>query len=100
VEFQYGMGGCLSNTHYMLSLTLNAPRDAFDNPSQFLFEGKSVDDLFWPMHLNFKFFGMEPLPTFACYAVIKAPDIENDFKRFDAHLRAHFPARMAQGAPA
>jgi modulator of drug activity B len=31
------------------------------------------------MHLNFKFFGMEPLPTFACFDVMKNPDIENDF---------------------
>ena len=76
----------------MLSLTFNAPRDAFDDPSQEFFGGKSVDDLFWPAHLNFKFFEMTPLETFACYDVMKNPQIESDLVRFDEHLERHFPA--------
>lgn len=74
----------------MLSLTLNAPKEAFNDPDQWFFEGKTIDDLFWPMHLNFKFFGMEPLETFACFDVMKNPDIENDFQRFSAHLKQQF----------
>jgi modulator of drug activity B len=77
-------------TKYMLSLTLNAPKAAFDGPNQWFFEGKGLDDLFWPMHLNFKFFGMKPMETFACFDVMKNPDIENDFIRFEAHLNRHF----------
>lgn len=88
----YGMGGALRGTKYMLSLTFNAPLEAFDDPQQAFFAGKGVDDLFWPMHLNFAFFGMEPLPTFACYDVMKNPEIERDFVRFGAHLNEHFPA--------
>ncbi|MEM6252926.1 MAG: NAD(P)H-dependent oxidoreductase [Cyanobacteria bacterium P01_D01_bin.156] len=89
---QYGMGGTLTDAKYMLSLTFNAPKDAFDDDGQWFFEGKSVDDLFWPMHLNFKFFGMQPLETFVCFDVMKNPDIENDFIRFEDHLNQHFPA--------
>jgi modulator of drug activity B len=89
---QYGSGGTLTGKRYMLSLTFNAPRDAFDDASQTFFAGKGVDDLWWPMHLNFKFFGMEPLPTFACYDVMKNPQIESDFARFTEHLQQHFPA--------
>ena len=81
---QYGTGGTLTNSQYMLSLTLNAPQDAFDDPDQKFFAGKSLDDLFWPMHLNFRFFGMQPLETFACFDVMKNPDIETDFIRFKA----------------
>ena len=44
------------------------------------------------MHLNFKFFGMQPLVTFACFDVMKNPDIENDFMRLEAHLNQHFLA--------
>lgn len=88
---QYGSGGTLTGRKYMLSLTCNAPSDAFDDASQDFFGGKGVDDLFWPMHLNFKFFGMEPLPTFVCHDVMKNPDVENDFARFAAHLAHHFP---------
>ncbi len=42
------------------------------------------------MHMNFRFFAMTPLPTFACFDVLKNPDIGNDFRRFDAHIDEHF----------
>lgn len=87
---QYGTGGTQYGKKYMLSLTFNAPREAFDNADQYLFQGKSVDDLFWPMHMNFRFFGMTPIETFACFDVLKNPDVENDFARFRAHLNKHF----------
>jgi modulator of drug activity B len=89
---QYGSGGTLTGKKYMLSLTLNAPRDSFDDPEQRFFDGCSIDDLFLPMHLNFKFFGMTPLATFASHDVLKNPDVEGDFERFTAHLDQHFPA--------
>ena len=92
----YGMGGTLGDTRYLMSLTFNAPAEAFGDPSEPFFGGKSVDDLFWPMHLNFQFFGMQPLPTFACYDVMKNPAIEADFERFEAHLNEHFPALSPQ----
>lgn len=86
----YGAGGTLNGKRYMLSLTFNAPAEAFNDESEYLFRGKSVDDLFFPMHMNFRFFGMQPIETFACFDVIKNPDIENDFGRFEAHLDKHF----------
>lgn len=87
----YGTGGSLTGKKYMLSVTFNAPREAFDDPNQEFFEGRSVDDLLLPAHLNAKFFDMTPLPTFAAFDVMKNPDVENDFKRFDDHLREVFP---------
>lgn len=86
----YGAGGCLTDSKYMLSLTFNAPKEAFNNKDEYLFTGKSVDDLLFSQHMNFKFFGMQPLPTFACHDVMKNPDVEADFKRFEAHLDMHF----------
>ena len=77
----------------MLSLTLNAPADSFDDASQVFFGGMSIDDLFRPMHLNFAFFGMKRFPTFACFDVMKNPQIESDLERFRAHLREFFPAQ-------
>ena len=88
---QYGSGGTLKGKKYMLSITYNAPMEAFDDPGQEFFDGRSVDDLFWPMHLNFKFFGMTPIETFACHDVLKNPDVGNDFIRFEAHLDGLFP---------
>ena len=85
----YGMGGTLTNTKYMMSLTFNAPKESFNDAEEF-FNGKSIDDLMFPMHMNFKFFGMKPMETFACYDVMKNADVENDFKRFEAHIHKHF----------
>ena len=89
VTKQYGTGGSLQGKKYMLSLTFNAPKEAFGDPDQWFFSGRSVDDLLVPTHLNFKFFGMEALPTFTCFDVMKNPDIENDFKRYDQHVQQH-----------
>lgn len=85
----YGKGGTLNNTQYMMSLTLNAPAESFADVADF-FEGKSVDDLVFPMHMNFKFFGMQALPTFVCYDVMKNADIDSDFARFEKHLNENF----------
>lgn len=86
-EKQYGTGGVLGDKRYMLSLTFNAPREAFNDSDQFLFQGRSVDDLFFPTHMNFRFFDMKALETFVCYDVMKNPDTENDKVRFRKHLR-------------
>ena len=85
----YGAGGTLTGKYYMLSLTFNAPEEAFNHEGEYLFRGKSVDDLWLPMHMNFRFFGMTPLETFACHDVMKNPQVEEDFKRFVDHLDKH-----------
>ena len=72
--------------------------------------GRSEDDLLKPMHLNFKWFGFESLPTFMAYDVMKNPEIENDFIRFENHLKAlrkinvfalglHFGLKQLQDGP-
>lgn len=86
----YGTGGVLKNTRYMLSLTFNSPEEAFNNLSEYLFEGKSVDDLWYPQHVNFRFFGMKPIETFSCFDVMKNPEVENDFRRLKKHINVHF----------
>jgi modulator of drug activity B len=48
----------------MLSLTWNAPKEAFGNKEQILFEGKTVDDVFIANTANYKFCGMEILLHF------------------------------------
>jgi len=86
----YGAGGALSGKKYMLSLTFNAPKEAFEDSNEYLFQGKSVDDLFFPMHANFRFFGLSPIETFACFDVIKNPEVGSDLERFAAHIEQHF----------
>lgn len=91
----YGMGGRLKGK-YMLSVTANAPKEAFNNPDEHFFEGISEDDLLLHIHLNFKWLGLEPLPTFMAYDVMKNPEVENDFKRFEEHLNRCFPKGNAK----
>lgn len=88
----YGVGGTLTGKKYMLSLTFNAPQEAFNDKNEYLFQGKSVDDLFFPMHMNFRFFGMESLETFACYDVMKDPQVHDDLVRFERHIQENFQA--------
>lgn len=86
----YGAGGTLTGKKYMLSLTFNAPEEAFNEEQEYLFQGKSVDDLWFPMHMNFRFFGMERIDTFVCYDVMKNAEFEKDLKRFQSHIEAQF----------
>ena len=86
--FNTAKAGPLTGKRYLMSLTFNAPEGSFNNPNQAFFGGRGLDDLFLPMHLNFQFFGMEAMETFACYDVMKNPSIEKDFE-------IHRPSREA-----
>ncbi len=83
----YGAGGSLKGKKYMLSVTFNAPKEAFDDPNEYLFQGKSVDDLLFPIHMNFRFFGMDQLKTFAAFDVIKNQDIPTLLTEYQHHLQ-------------
>ncbi|QDH13358.1 NAD(P)H-dependent oxidoreductase [Formicincola oecophyllae] len=85
----YGSGGLLQGKHYMLSVTWNAPVQAFTDPADF-FEGKGVDGVYFPFHKANQFLGLAPLPTFMANDVMKDPHIENDFTRYRSHLNAAF----------
>lgn len=83
---QYGSGGLLQGKQYMISLTWNAPKEAFNDPRQTLFHGLSVDDAFASNTANYKFCGMEVLPSFSCHDIFKAHDLEGDIERLRQHL--------------
>jgi modulator of drug activity B len=98
---QYGSGGLLQGKQYMLSLTWNAPQEAFGDAHQALFEGKTVDDVFVANTANYKFCGMDILPAFSSHDVMKQADIAGDMARLREHLAqfvspAHNP--MTEGA--
>ena len=63
-EKNYGTKGGLHGRKYMFSLTFDAPSGAFGDPSEYLMQGRGVDDLFFPMHVNYRYLAMEALPTF------------------------------------
>jgi len=85
---QYGSGGKMQGKQYMMSLTWNAPKAAFDDARQSLFAGKSVDDVLVSNSANYKFCGAEVLPAFSSHDVMKQADVEGDIARLRAHLAA------------
>jgi len=87
---QYGSGGKMQGKKFMLSLTWNAPQEAFGDVTQNLFEGKTSDDIFVSVNVNYKFCGAEILPGFACYNVLKGPDIQNDMERLKKRINDLF----------
>lgn len=89
-EGQYGSGGKLKGKKHLLSITMNAPREAFGDPGQKLFAGRTVDEAYATASAAYRFCGAEILPVFACCDVIKKPDVQNDFMRLTAYLKHHF----------
>ncbi|MDR2787302.1 MAG: NAD(P)H-dependent oxidoreductase [Candidatus Accumulibacter sp.] len=86
---KYGTGGLAQGKRYMLSLTWNAPLEAFTDPEQF-FGGAGVDGVYLPVHKAHQFLGMRPLETFICNDVVKAPRVEEFVARYRDHLRRVF----------
>ena len=86
---KYGSGGLVHGKQYMLSLTWNAPQQAFDDPSDF-FEGKGVDAVYFPFHKANQFLGMTGLPTFLTNDVIKNPDVPAVLAAYEVHLEKVF----------
>lgn len=83
---KYGSGGVLTDKHYMLSSTWNAPLEAFTEPDQF-FGGVGIDGVFLPLHRTMAFLGLKPTQSFMANDVHKNPTIEADMTRFVAHIR-------------
>lgn len=85
----YGSGGLLHGRRYMLSLTWNAPRSAFDAPGDF-FEGRGVDAVYFPFHKSQEFLGMQAMSTFLANDVMKQPDVPATQAAYVEHLTREF----------
>ncbi|MBE9583592.1 NAD(P)H-dependent oxidoreductase [Mucilaginibacter sp. JRF] len=97
-EINYGTGGMMHGTKYMLTTSWNAPATAFTLPGEF-FNERSVDDgpLFGFHRMN-AFTGMEPLESIHFHDVEKNADIPGDMQRYEAHLNKLFIANDAEVA--
>lgn len=82
---KYGSGGLIHDKKYMLSLTWNAPKEAFTQVDQF-FEGVGVDGVYLPFHKANQFLGMQGLNTFIVHDVIKMPNVEQYESEYRQHL--------------
>lgn len=89
----YGTGGLMQGTKYMVTTTWNAPEAAFTIPEEF-FQGRSVDDgVLFPFHRMNAFCGMEKLESFHFHDVEKngsAEVIASFKKQYLKHLHNTF----------
>ena len=83
---QYGTGGLLQDHKYMLSVTWNAPQEAFEQFGNF-FDGRGVDGVYFTFHKAQQFLGLTALPSFIANDVIKKPNIEATIAAYTNHLK-------------
>lgn len=73
---EYGSAGLMKSS-YSLITTWNAPENAFNRKDAFLFEGRSVDDVFFNFHSAMKFIGLNKLPSLSLHDVMKNANFED-----------------------
>ncbi|MGI0119785.1 NAD(P)H-dependent oxidoreductase [Zooshikella sp. RANM57] len=89
----YGKGGYLTDKHYMLSTTWNAPIEAFSY-SKGLFSKKQPDDLLLAIHTTQQYVGMQPLPSFAAFDIVKQPNFSHWQKQWQKHLTQYINSSL------
>ncbi|WP_270963758.1 NAD(P)H-dependent oxidoreductase [Campylobacter upsaliensis] len=87
-SLKYGSGGLAQDKRIMLSVTWNAPKEAFIESNGF-FEGVGVEGVYLHLRKAHEFCGMEWLPIFMCNDVVKNPQIEQYISEYKAHLQKY-----------
>ena len=84
---QYGTGGKLKGKKFMICATWNAPKESFNDSTQFMFRGKSADDVLFNVAANYRFIGFDILPGYYCYDVFQNKHIKRDLENYPAYLK-------------
>ncbi|MNK06743.1 Modulator of drug activity B [compost metagenome] len=87
---QYGTGGKMQGKKFMVSATWNAPKEAFGNPEQKLFQGISSADFLMHITNNYRFCGVEVVADYNCFDIFKDGDITGDLENYPKHLERVF----------
>lgn len=95
-EINYGKGGLLQGTKYLLTTSWNAPKTAFTLPGEF-FNETSVDDgpLFGFHRMN-AFAAMEAMESFHFHDVEKNANLERDMQAYREHLEKVFETEFSK----
>ncbi|EOA2510352.1 NAD(P)H-dependent oxidoreductase [Campylobacter upsaliensis] len=87
-SLKYGSGGLARDKRVMLSVTWNAPKEAFAESNGF-FEGVGVEGVYLHLRKAHEFCGMEWLPIFMCNDVVKNPQVERYITKYREHIRTY-----------
>ncbi|MDA8595166.1 NAD(P)H-dependent oxidoreductase [Flavobacteriaceae bacterium] len=85
-KLNYGNGGLLKSTRYMLISTWNAPYEAFYKPGELMYERPPDEGVFYGFHKMCSFIGLSQLPSFHFFDVVKDLQFEKDMQLFNNHL--------------
>ncbi len=89
----YGTGGLLHDTQYILTTSWNAPQEAFELEGEF-FEQKSVDEgVMFGFHKMNQFMGMKLLGSFHFHDMEKNADVPLELKKYQDFLDSKFEAK-------
>ena len=87
-SLKYGSGGLARDKKVMLSVTWNAPKEAFVESNGF-FEGVGVEGVYLHLRKAHEFCAFEWLPIFMCNDVVKNPQVERYISEYKAHLQKY-----------
>ncbi|EKP4838962.1 NAD(P)H-dependent oxidoreductase [Campylobacter upsaliensis] len=87
-SLKYGSGGLARDKRVMLSVTWNAPKEAFAESNGF-FEGVGVEGVYLHLRKAHEFCSMEWLPIFMCNDVVKNPQVERYITKYREHIRTY-----------
>ena len=87
---QYGTGGKLKGKKFMICATWNAPEESFNDSTQFMFRGKSADDVLFNVAANYRFIGFDIMPGYYCYDVFRNQHIKQDLENYPAYIKKIF----------
>ena len=83
---QYGTGGKMQGRLFMICATWNAAEKDFNDPSQYLYQGKGPADVFYNVTTNYRFSGYDILPGYNCFDIFHNTHIKQDLDNYPAHL--------------
>ncbi len=87
---QYGTGGLMKGKKFMICATWNAPKEAFNNASNPVFQGKTTADLFLNIISNYKFCDFEIVPDYNCFDIFRSQTINDDLENYKKYLQTNF----------
>lgn len=90
----YGRGGSLTGTKYMLTTSWNAPETAFTLPGEFFNETSVDDGPMYGFHNMNAFAAIGKLASFHFYDVEKNENIEKDLASYRSHLLEVFESEF------
>jgi modulator of drug activity B len=87
---QYGTGGLMKGKKFMICATWNAPKEAFNNALNPVFQGKTTADLFLNITSNYKFCDFEIVTDYNCFDIFRSQTINDDLENYKKYLQINF----------